>query len=115
MSTVAKVLLKILVFVVSYGSSFALAFYAFNNFNYDGGNTAVVWIIILILGICGFRALSFIPFLSFSGGAGAGLAITLMLLLVRVFFSVFVGVFIAPWMIAKKVVSLIPGGVAEEE
>lgn len=114
MSSGTRLLVKILVAVVSYGVTFALAIYAVSNFNFDGGNTAVVWIIIVILAICGFKALSFIPFLSFSGGGGAGIAITLMLLLFRVFFSVIAGIFIAPWMIAKKLVLLIPGGEAED-
>ena len=114
MSSGTRLLVKILVAIVSYGIAFALALYAVNSFNYDGGNTAIVWIIVVILAICGFRALSFIPFLSFSGGGGAGVAITLFLLLFRVALSVIAGVFIAPWMIAKKLVSLIPGGEAGE-
>lgn len=113
MSSGVRLLLKILIGIVSYGVTFALAVYAVSNFNYDGGNTAVVWIIIVILAICGFKALSFIPFLSFSGGGGAGIAITLVLLLFRVGFSVIAGIFIAPWVIAKKLVSLIPGGEAQ--
>ena len=115
MSSGVRFLVKILIGIVSYGVFFALAIYAVSNFNYDGGNSAAVWIIIVILAICGFKALSFIPFLSFSGGGGAGLAITLVLLLFRVAFSVIAGIFIAPFMIARKLVSLIPGGKVEEE
>lgn len=114
MSSGTRILVKILVAVVSYSIAFALALYAVSHFNFDGGNTAAVWIIIVVLAICGFRALSFIPFLSFSGGGGVGLAITLMLLLFRVGFSVIAGIFIAPWMIAKKLVSLVPGEKVEE-
>lgn len=50
-----KTLLKILVFVVSYGISLALVFYAIHNFN--GENTpAPVWIIIAFFAILGFVA-----------------------------------------------------------
>lgn len=115
MSSGTRLLVKVLVAVVSYGVAFALAIYAASNFDFNGGNTAAVWVIIAILAICGFRALSFIPFLTFSGGDGAGLAMTLMLLLFRVALSVIAGIFIAPWMIAKTLVSLIPGGKVEEE
>ena len=115
MSSGVRFLVKILIGVVSYGVAFALAIYAFSNFSFDGGNPAAVWIIMVILAICGFRALGFIPFFSFSGGGGAGLAITLVLLLIRVWLSVIAGIFIAPFMIARKLVSLIPGGKVEEE
>lgn len=115
MSSGTRILVKVLVAVVSYGVAFALAFYAIGQFN--GSETSpFVWVILLILAICGYRAIRRLPFLIFSGGANMeGFAWTVILLALRVLLSVFAGVFIAPWMIAKKLISLIPGGQEEEE
>ena len=114
MSSGVRLLVKILVAVVSYGIAFALAIYAVNNFK--GGDTpTAVWVILVILAIFGYRAIKHLPFLIFSGGAnGEGFAFTMLMLFLRVVFSVIAGVFVAPWVIAKTLVSLIPGGEAEE-
>ena len=114
MSSGVRILLKVLVAVVSYGVAFALAVYAISNFN--GGDTpAAVWVILIILAIFGFRAIKHLPFLIFSGGVdGEGFVYTMIMLAIRVLLSVFAGVFIAPWVIAKKLVSLVPGAKVEE-
>ena len=114
MSSSTRLLVKILVAVVSYGVAFGLAIYAFNQFT--GGNAGTfTWIILIILAIFGFRATKYLPFISFSGGAnGEGFVYTIIMLFLRVVLSVIAGVFIAPWVIAKKLVSLIPGGEVQE-
>ena len=114
MSSGVRFLLKVLIAVVSYVAAFALAIYALSNFN--GGDTpAAVWVIIVILAIFGFRAIKHLPFLIFSGGVdGQGFVYTMIMLAIRVLLSVFAGVFIAPWVIAKTLVSLIPRGKADE-
>ncbi len=115
MSSGTRILVKVLVAVVSYGVAFALAIYAFSHFNGEE-TTPFVWVILVILAICGFKAIKHLPFLIFSGGAsGQGLFYTILVLALRVLLSVIAGIFIAPWMIAKKLSSLIPGGKAEEE
>ena len=115
MSPVVRFFLKALVAVVSYGAAFALAVYAVSNFNGES-TPAAVWVILLILAIFGFRAIKHLPFLVFSGGvSGEGFVYTIIMLALRVLLSVFAGVFIAPWVIAKKLVSLIPGGEAGAE
>lgn len=114
MSSGTRTLVKVLVAVVSYGVAFGLAFWALNQFS-DEKTSSFVWVILIILAICGYRAIRHLPFLIFSGGAsGQGFVFTLLFLALRVLLSVFAGVFIAPWMIAKALVSLIPGGKAEE-
>lgn len=115
MSSGTRILVKILVAVVSYGVAFVLAVYALAHLN--GEETPpFVWVILVILAICGYRAIKHLPFLIFSGGAsGQGFIYTILFLALRVLLSVFAGVFIAPWMIAKKLSSLIPGVKAEEE
>lgn len=114
MSSGTRLLVKIVVAIVSYVAAFALALYALNNFS--GGDTpTAVWVILVILAIFGFRAIKHLPFLIFSGGMnGEGFAYTMIMLALRVLLSVLAGVFIAPWVIAKTLVSLIPGGEAEE-
>ena len=108
MNTGVKILLKVLVFVVSYGIAFALAFYSLYHIAL-GDATAFVWVILVILAICGFSATKSLPFIAFSGGPNLqGLAYTLIMLAIRVLISVIAGVFVAPWMIAKKLISLIP-------
>lgn len=116
MSSGTRILVKVLVAVVSYGVAFALAIFVINQFNGEQTPT-FAWIILVILAICGYRAIRHLPFLIFSGGemAGQGFFLTLLMLGLRVLLSVFAGVLIAPWMIAKKLVSLVPGGEAEEE
>ena len=110
MSSGVRLLLKVLIAIVSYVAAFALAIYAINNFN--GGNAPTsVWVILVILAIFGFRAIKHLPFLIFSGGVdGQGFVYTMIMLAIRVLLSVFAGVFIAPWVIAKTLVSLVPGG-----
>lgn len=115
MSSGIRILVKVLVAVVSYGVAFALAFYAFSQFIGDETNF-FVWVILVILAICGYRAISHLPILTFSGGAsGEGFFLTIFFLILRVLLSVVAGIFIAPWMIAKTLVSLIPGGKVAEE
>lgn len=113
MSSGTRILVKILVAVVSYGVVFALAIFAIGEFG--GEETSpFVWVILAVLAICGYKAIKHLPFPIFSGGAfGEGFVWTMLALFLRVFLSVFAGVFIAPWMIAKKLVSLIPGGKEE--
>lgn len=114
MSSGTRLLVKILVAVVSYGVAFALVLYALYQVAL-GEVTTSVWVILVILGIFGFSATKSLPFIAFSGGPNLqGLFLTLVMLFLRVVFSVIVGVFIAPWVITKKLVSLIPGEKAEE-
>lgn len=114
MSSGVRLLIKILVFIVSYGVAFALAIFALNQLSGEG-TPAFAWIIIAILAICGFRAFRNIPFLSFSGGeAGEALGLTVAFFVLRLLLSIFAGIFIAPWMIARKLTSLIPGGEVEK-
>ena len=114
MSSGTRILVKILVAIVSYGVAFALAIYAFSQFS--GENTSpFVWVILLILAICGYRAIKHLPSLIFFGGAtGEGLVWTVLFFVLKVVLSVFAGILIAPWMIAKTLVSLVPGEKAEE-
>ena len=117
MNSGIRILLKVLIAVVSYGVAFALAFYAFSQLIGDE-TTPFVWVILVILAICGYRAIKHLPFLFVSSSGTASIPVNLFLLFLRVLLSVFAGVFIAPWMIAKKLGSLIPGeagGAAEEE
>lgn len=121
MNSGGRLLVKVLVFILSYGVAFALAMFALSQLSGEG-TPAFAWIIIAILAFCGFRAFRNIPFLSFSGGApGESLGLTVGFFVARLLLSILAGIFIAPWMIAKKIVSLIPGGaeevggVAEEE
>ena len=115
MSSGVRILLKVLIAVVSYGVTFALAVYAISHFS--GWDTpASVWVILVILAIFGFRVIKHLPFLIFSGGPnGQGFVYTLIMLAIRVLLSVAAGVFIAPWVIAKALVLLIPGGKAAED
>lgn len=112
MSSGTRLLVKILVAVVSYGVTFALAIFALSQaFN---GNSAA-GLLLVIPAICGYRAVKYLPSFYFFGGEfGGGFLLTLLFLALRVLLSVFIGVFIAPWMIAKKLVSLVPGGEVEE-
>lgn len=114
MSSGTRILVKVLTAVVSYGVAFALAIYAIGQFS--GEKTSpFVWVILVALAICGYRAIKHLPSLIFFGGAfGEGLVWTILFLFLKVLLSVFAGIFIAPWMIAKKLVSLIPGGEVEE-
>lgn len=108
MSSGTRILLKVLVAVVSYGVVFALAIYVLGQFN-GAETTPFVWVILAILAICGYRAIKDLPSLIFFGGApGEGFVWTILFLALKVLLSVFAGIFIAPWMIAKKLVSLIP-------
>lgn len=114
MSSGVRILLKVLITVVCYIVAFALAIYATGHL--DGENSsAAAWVILVILAIFGFRAIKHLPFLIFSGGEmGQGFVYTILMLFLRVLLSVIAGVFIAPWVIAKKLGSLIPGGNVEE-
>ena len=115
MSSGTRLLVKILVFVVSYGVAFALAIFALIQLNGEG-TPAFAWIIIVILAICGFRAFRNIPFLSFSGGeSGEALGLTVAFFFLRLLLSILAGIFIAPWMIARNLTSLIPGEQMEEK
>lgn len=113
MNSGGRLLVKVLVFVVSYVVAFALAFFALSQFSGEGTST-FAWVIIIILAICGYRAIRHLPSLFFSGGAsGEGCFLTILFFGLKILLSVFAGVFIAPWMIAKKLVSLVPGGAEE--
>lgn len=112
MNSGTRLLVKILVAIVSYGIAFALALYAIA---YNDTNPFSL-IILIIIAICGYRAIKYLPtFFFFGGENGGGFLLTLVFFGLKILLSVFAGVFIAPWMIAKKLVSLIPGGEVEEE
>ena len=113
MNSGGRLLVKVLIFVVSYVVALASAFFALSQLSGEG-TPAFAWIIIAILAFCGFRAFRNIPFLSFSGGeAGEALGLTVAFFVLRLLLSILAGIFIAPWMIAKKLVSLVPGGAEE--
>ena len=106
-----KILLKILVFVVSYGIAFALAFYAINNFNGENTPTSV-WIIIAFLAIIGFVATASKSESSsssyYTGGAnGQAFFYNMLVVVFKIIFSAIAGVFIAPYKIAGKLSSFI--------
>ena len=107
MSSGTRILLKVLVAVVSYGVALALAFYAVNQ-NLNGHDSALAIDVLVIIAIFGFRTTKGLPFFYATGGGTESIPITLFLLSLRVVFSLAAGVFVAPWMIAKKLVSLIP-------
>lgn len=114
MNSGTRILVKVLAAVVSYGIAFALAIYAINQMTGQMGGSGEIstlaWVILVILAIFGYRAIKHLPFLIFSGGpSGQGFCYTLIMIFLRVLLSVFAGVFIAPWVIAKKLASLIPG------
>ena len=115
MSYGTRVLVKIFVAVVSYVVAFVLAIFAFCQFN--GDQTSVFgWIVLVILAICGYRAIGHLPSLIFFGGpSGQGFLLTIFFFALKIFLSAIAGVFIAPWMIARKLASLIPGGETAEE
>ena len=114
MSSGVRILLKVLIAVVSYGVAFALAVYAISQI-FNGNDSAFAVIALIILAIFGFRATKSLPFFYATGGGMESIPVTLFLLSLRVVLSVFTGVLVAPWVIAKKLVSLIPGGKAGEE
>lgn len=107
MNSGTRTLLKILVAVVSYGVTLALAFSAVNQI-FNGNESFFAIIIVIIIAICGFIATKDLPFFyAVSEGTGS-IPVTLFLLSLRVAIAFFIGVFVAPWKIAKKLVSLIP-------
>ena len=109
MNSGVKILLKILVAVVSYCAAFALAFYAVSQLlNGNADQSPLAMVILLIIAICGFSATKSLPFFYASGGGTGSIPVTLFLITLRIAFSVIAGVFVAPWMIAKKLISLIP-------
>lgn len=113
MSSGVRTLLKVLVAVISYGVFLALAFYAINQI-LNGNDTAFTFIALIILAIFGFRATKSLPFFYATGGGTGSIPITLFLIFLRIVISVFAGVLVAPWVIAKKLVSLVPEEKAEE-
>jgi len=106
MSSGTRVFVKILIAVVSYGIAFALAFYAVNQI-LNGHDSFLTIVILIIIAIFGFRATKGLPFFYASGGGTESIPVTLFLLALRIAFSIFAGVFIAPWMIAKKLLEKI--------
>ena len=113
MSSGTRMLVKILIFIVSYAVAFALAFFGFSQFN-GGDTSAFGWIIFAILAICGYRAIGRLPSLIFSGGpSGQGFFLTVFFFVIKICLSAFAGIFIAPWMAAKKLSSLVPGEKAD--
>lgn len=107
MSSGVKILLKVLVAVVSYGVAFALAIYAINQI-LNGHESLLAIVVLIIIAIFGFRATRNLPFFYATGGGTDSIPVTLFLVTLRLAISFFVGVFVAPWMIAKKLVSRIP-------
>lgn len=109
MSSGVKILLKILVAVVSYCAAFALAIYAVKQL-LDGTaeSSPLAMIILIIIAICGFIATKSLPFFYATGGGTDSIPVTLFLISLRLVISFFTGVFVAPWKIAKKLMSLIP-------
>lgn len=109
MSSGVKILLKILVAVVSYCAAFALAFYAVKQLlDGNAGSSPLATIILIIIAICGFIATKNLPFFYATGGGTGSIPVTLFLIALRLVISFFTGVFVAPWKIAKKLMSLIP-------
>lgn len=110
-----RFLVKVVVAIVCYIAVFALAAYALIHMSDGGGAPKAVLAILIILAFFGYRAVRHLPLLIFSGGVdGQGFVYTLIMLFLRVLLSVLLGMFIAPWVIAKKAVSLIPGGEAKD-
>lgn len=107
MSSGVKTLLKVLVAVVSYGVFLALAIYGVTQI-LNGHDSAFAIIILIIIAIFGFGATKGLPVFFATGGGTESIPITLFLLSLRVVFSLAAGVLVAPWKIAKKLVSLIP-------
>ena len=114
MSSGTRLLVKILVAIVSYGVFLALAVYAISQI-LNGNDTVFAMIALIIIAIFGFRATKSLPFFYATGGGTDSIPITLFLITLRVILSVFAGVLVAPLVIAKKLVSLIPEEKAEEE
>lgn len=112
MSSGVRMLLKVLVAVVSYGIVFALVIYGVNQL-LSGKESLLAIVVLIIIAIFGFRATKSLPFFFATGGGTSSIPITLFLLSLRIVFSLAAGIFVAPWMIAKALVSLIPGGEAE--
>lgn len=110
MSSGTRVLVKVLVAVVCYGVAFAMAFYAINHI-LNGHDSALDIVVLIIVAIFGFRATKGLPFFYAFGGGTGSIPVTLFLLGLRVVLSIAAGVLVAPWKIAKKLASLIPGGV----
>lgn len=107
MSSGVRILLKVLVAVVSYGVVFALAIYAVNNI-LNGHESPLAIIILIIIAIFGFGATRGLPFLYATSAGTESIPVTLFLILLRIMISLATGVLVAPWKIAKKLVSLIP-------
>lgn len=114
MSSGTRKLVKILVAVVSYGVAFALAYYAINQI-LNGHDSFLAIVVLIIVAVFGFRATRGLPFFYASGGGTGSIPVTLFLLGLRIAFSIFTGVFVAPWKIAKKLAALIPGEEVAEE
>ena len=114
MSSGVRILLKVLIAVVSYGVAFALAVYAISQI-FNGNDSAFAMIALIILAIFGFRATKSIPFFYATGGGTNSIPVTLFLLSLRIVLSIAAGVLVAPWMLARKLVSLIPGEKVKEE
>lgn len=93
--------------VVSYGVSFALAIYAFINFNGES-TPAPVWVILVIFAIFGFGATRSSSSSYFTGGAnGEAFFWNMVFLFLRLVFSVIAGVFVAPYKLVKALNSMI--------
>lgn len=114
MSSGVRILLKALIAVVSYGVAFALAVYAISQI-INGNDSAFAMIALIILAIFGFRATKSIPFFYATGGGTSSIPVTLFLLSLRIVLSIAAGVLVAPWVLARKLVSLIPGEKVKEE
>ena len=114
MSSGTRILLKVLVAVVSYGVTLALTIYGVTQL-LNGDESLLAIIVLIIIAIFGFGATKGLPFFYASGGGTESIPITLFLLALRIVFSLAAGVLVAPWKIAKKLTSLIPGEKAEEE
>lgn len=113
MSSGMRVLVKVLVTLVCYGAFLALAVYAVNQI-FNGNDSFLATIVLLIIAIFGFKATKSLPFFYATGGGMDSVAVSLFLVFLRIIISVFAGVIVAPWVIARKVASLIPGGEANE-
>lgn len=101
-----KLLLKILVFIVSYGIAFASAFYAYNHFDGEFTPTSV-WVILVIFAIFGYCATKPSSSSYYTGGEnGQAFAYNMIMLAIRILFSIIAGIFVAPWKIASKLTTL---------